>query len=197
MKIRTWLVPTIVLMGIGMNSVAADPLDYSKRAYYIGGDLSLYNSTEIEINRLSVKETSDLGDFGFNFIAGYEFDTSKLVKLGLEAEYRQFGEVDDSDSFQIKGNGLFLNVKPKFIVQYDHADVYVSLLAGLGSIDVKTTVNNVSASKSELAFQYGAELGYILNRDIDIHVGYRSAIVEIDNYNVSNGSAYAGIRYFF
>lgn len=197
MKIRTWLVPTVVLMGIGMNSVAAETLDNSKRAYYIGGDLSLYNSTELEVLGVSLKENSDFGDFGFNLIAGYEFDTHEVVKLGLEAEYRQLGKIDDSDTFELKGDSFFLNVKPKFIVNYDQADVYVSLLAGIGSMDVKQTVNNVSTSKSELGVQFGAELGYILNRDIDIHVGYRASFVEIDNYDVSNGSAYTGIRYFF
>ncbi|MCK6265015.1 porin family protein [Vibrio sp. ZSDE26] len=198
MKTHYWLAPTLTLLSISsVSSVHANTMEENKRGFYIGADLSVYNNTKLEVSDVSIQESSDFGDFGYNFLAGYEFDTHEVVKLGLEAEYRHFGKANYDDEFKIKGNGVFVNIKPKFIVQYDQADVYVSLLAGIGSMDMEAQVSNVSASKSELGYQFGAELGFIVNRDIDIHLGYRAAFTEIETIEVSTGSAYTGIRYFF
>ena len=54
-----------------------------------------------------------------------------------------------------------------------------------------------SASNSEAAYQVGAELGAIVSDNIDIHLGYRNARVQIDSVDISSQTAYVGARYKF
>nr|WP_242008760.1 outer membrane beta-barrel protein [Vibrio fluvialis] len=84
-------------------------------------------------------------------------------------------------------------------MSYDYADLYVSLIAGLGTVDIDATATQygISASKSEAAFQYGAEFGILLNDHIDLHLGYRVALVDIEDTDIALNSGYAGIRYHF
>ncbi|CAH6879493.1 hypothetical protein VCHA47P369_70361 [Vibrio chagasii] len=97
----------------------------------------------------------------------------------------------------IEGQAFFVNVKPKFIVKGDALDLYVSLLAGVGSMDMDVKMSGTSESKSEAAYQVGAELGAIVSDNIDIHLGYRNARVEIYDVDVSSQTAYIGARYKF
>lgn len=97
----------------------------------------------------------------------------------------------------IEGQAFFLNVKPKFIVKGDVLDLYVSLLAGIGSMDMEARAFGTSDSKSEVGYQVGGEFGAIVTDNIDIHVGYRFAQVEIESIDVSPQTAYLGARYHF
>ncbi|MGY5652774.1 outer membrane beta-barrel protein [Vibrio cincinnatiensis] len=204
MKLRQWLVAIIALLGVNVGVMAqSDQVEKSsdrgKNHVYIGADFSFYNNLELEVESISIDDSSDLSDFGYSAVVGYEFDTHKVVKIGGEGEYRDFGKVNYFNELDVKGDGIFLNVKPKFIVLGEHADAYVSLLAGIGSMDIegKLVSSGLSASKSELGYQFGAELGFIIGSDIDLHVGYRSAHVEIEDIDISIVSGYAGIRYHF
>lgn len=184
-----------------MNSyaLASDKEDPSKQLsqFYIGADIGLYNETELEFPSNAIEDSSDLSDLSYNLVGGYEFNTHDVVKLGLEAEYRKVGKVSYSDSMDIEGQAFFVNVKPKFIVKGDVLDLYVSLLAGVGSMDMDVKMSGISESKSEAAYQVGAELGAIVSDNIDIHLGYRNARVEIDSVDVSSQTAYVGARYKF
>lgn len=184
-----------------MNSyaLASDKEDPSKQLgqFYIGADIGLYNETELEFPNNAIEDSSGLSDLSYNLVGGYEFNTHDVVKLGLEAEYRKVGKVSYSDSMDIEGQAFFVNVKPKFIVKGDVLDLYVSLLAGVGSMDMDVKMSGVSESKSEAAYQVGAELGAIVSDNIDIHLGYRNARVEIDSLDVSSQTAYVGARYKF
>ncbi|WP_333913546.1 porin family protein [Vibrio coralliirubri] len=159
--------------------------------FYAGVDIGFYNETELEYRG------SDLSDFSYNLVGGYEFNTHDVVKLGLEAEYRKIGKVNYNDLMDIEGQAFFVNIKPKFIVKGDVLDLYVSLLAGVGSMDMEAKAFGVSDSKSEAAYQVGAELGAIVTDNIDIHIGYRFANVEIESIDVSPQTAYLGARYHF
>lgn len=183
-----------------MNSYAlASDKENSKELgqVYVGADIGLYNETESEYLGRSIEDSSDLSDLSYNLVGGYEFNTHDVVKLGLEAEYRQLGKVSYSDSMDIEGQAFFVNVKPKFIVKGDALDLYVSLLAGVGSMDMDVKMLGISESKSEAAYQVGAELGAIVSDNIDIHLGYRNARVEIYDVDVSSQTAYIGARYKF
>ncbi|WP_165313417.1 outer membrane beta-barrel protein [Vibrio ziniensis] len=185
------VVVTLAVTLFSSSVVWAD--NQSTRGFYLGGDWGLFNNSTIETDSSSITENSDFGDFGYGFMVGYEFNTHRLVKLGLEAEYRSLATVSQ-DTISTEADGVFFNVKPKFIVEYDQADIYLSLLAGLGNLDVTT---NTLGSDSELAYQVGAELGVIVNRHLDLHLGYRNAQVTFDDADVSFGSIYTGVRYFF
>ncbi|WP_434565784.1 outer membrane beta-barrel protein [Vibrio chagasii] len=183
-----------------MNSYAlASDKENSKELgqFYIGADIGLYNETESEYLGRSIEDSSDLSDLSYNLVGGYEFNTHDVVKLGLEAEYRKIGKVSYSDSMDIEGQSFFVNVKPKFIVKGDALDLYVSLLAGVGSMDMDVKMLGISESKSEAAYQVGAELGAIVSGNTDIHLGYRNSRVEIYDVDVSSQTAYIGARYKF
>ncbi|UPR30014.1 porin family protein [Vibrio crassostreae] len=165
--------------------------------FYAGVDIGFYNETELEYRGSAIEDSSDLSDFSYNLVGGYEFNTHDVVKLGLEAEYRKIGKVNYNDLMDIEGQAFFVNIKPKFIVKGDVLDLYVSLLAGVGSMDMDVKMSGSSESKSEAAYQVGAELGAIVSDNIDIHLGYRNARVEIYDVDVSSQTAYIGARYKF
>lgn len=165
--------------------------------FYAGVDIGFYNETELEYRGSAIEDSSDLSDLSYNLVGGYEFNTHEVVKLGLETEYRQIGKVNFSDVMDIEGQAFFVNIKPKFIVKGDVVDLYVSLLAGVGSMDMEAKAFGVSESKSETGYQVGGELGAIVTDNIDIHLGYRNARVEIDSIDVSSQTAYIGARYHF
>ncbi|EKO3615548.1 porin family protein [Vibrio metschnikovii] len=205
MKLRQWIVPTILLWGVNFDALAEtelaiDPQQIDSRNFYIGADLSFYNKTELEVAGISIDGKGDFGDLGYNAAIGYQFNLHDVVKIGVEGEYRSFGKINYYEQLDVKGNGAFLNVKPKFIVLGDYADVYVALLAGIGSMDMDaklTSEPSSSYSKSEVGYQFGAEVGIIFNPAIDLYLGYRSAHVDIDDINISISSGYAGVRYHF
>ncbi len=197
MNPRFWFLPALATAGMSFSAFASTEQPESERTFYLGADWAAYNDVKLESGGVSISENSDFGDLGFNLVAGYEFNTHKVVKLGVEAEYRSFSEVNYEDVLKVEGSGFYINIKPKFIVQYDEADVYVSLLAGVGNMDIDAKAEGVSASESEASYQFGAELGFIINCNVDLHLGYRSAHVEVDNIDASVNTAYLGARYFF
>ncbi|UPR48838.1 porin family protein [Vibrio cyclitrophicus] len=187
------------IFGINSQALASEnensPRDHGH--FYAGVDIGFYNETELEYSGSAIEDSSDLSDFSYNLVGGYEFNTHDVVKLGLEAEYRKIGKVSYNDLMDIEGQAFFVNIKPKFIVQGDVLDLYVSLLAGVGSMDIEAKAFGISGSKSEAAYQVGAELGAIVTDNIDIHIGYRYANVEIESIDVSPQTAYLGARYHF
>ncbi|MFA0609024.1 outer membrane beta-barrel protein [Vibrio sp. 10N.222.49.B4] len=167
--------------------------------FYAGVDVGFYNETKLEYRGMKIEDSSDLADLSYNLVGGYEFNTHDVVKLGLEAEYRKIGKVNFAQMVDIEGQAFFVNVKPKFIVKGDVLDLYVSLLAGVGSMDMDMKIKALgfSASKSETAYQIGGEFGAIITDNIDVHIGYRSAHIEIESIDVSSKTAYIGARYHF
>ncbi|WP_428774422.1 outer membrane beta-barrel protein [Vibrio sp.] len=174
-------------------------LHKSDRPVYVGVDFAFANKTKLTAHGSSIEETSNFGHAGYNLVAGYEINSHRLVKLGLEAEYRQLGKIKYLDELDVSGRGLFVNVKPRFIVEYDFADVYLSLLGGVGSIDLDahSPAYQVSESKSEAGYQLGIELGMEINHAINLVLGYRSSHVEVSNTNIIFSSGYIGGRYHF
>ncbi|WIE04912.1 hypothetical protein QN061_19885 [Vibrio fluvialis] len=87
MQFNQWLVSAITIVGLSSNVVAqTEEIESSKEksqgSVYLGAGLSFYNNTELEYKGSSVDESADFGDFGYNLLAGYEFNTHKVVKLG-------------------------------------------------------------------------------------------------------------------
>ncbi|MEZ9292163.1 porin family protein [Vibrio lentus] len=199
MKISKIALLLFTTFGISSHALASEnensPREHGH--FYAGVDIGFYNETELEYSGSAIEDSSDLSDLSYNLVGGYEFNTHDVVKLGIEAEYRQIGKVNFSDVMDIEGQAFFVNIKPKFIVKGDVVDLYVSLLAGVGSMDMEAKAFGVSDSKSEAGYQVGGELGAIVTDNIDIHLGYRNARVEIDSIDVSSQTAYIGARYHF
>lgn len=199
MKISMIALSLFTTFGISSHALASEnensPREHGH--FYAGVDIGFYNETELEDRGSAIEDSSDLSDLSYNLVGGYEFNTHDVVKLGLEAEYRQIGKVNFNDVMDIEGQAFFVNIKPKFIVKGDVVDLYVSLLAGVGSMDMEVKALGISDSKSETGYQIGGELGAIVTDNIDIHLGYRNARVEIDSIDVSSQTAYIGARYHF
>ncbi|MBY7732373.1 porin family protein [Vibrio splendidus] len=199
MKISMIALSLFTTFGISSHALASEnensPREHDH--FYAGVDIGFYNETELEDRSSAIEDSSDLSDLSYNLVGGYEFNTHDVVKLGLEAEYRQIGKVNFNDVMDIEGQAFFVNIKPKFIVKGDVVDLYVSLLAGVGSMDMEVKAKGISDSKSETGYQIGGELGAIVTDNIDIHLGYRNARVEIDSIDVSSQTAYIGARYHF
>ncbi len=197
MKTSQWLTASILILGSCLSSAYASDTKQTDRGFYVGVDFGLYNATTLEDENYSLKEKSNFADFSYYLVAGYEFNTDEVIKLGLEAEYRTFSETNYSNLLYIKGHAFSVNIKPKFIVEYETTDVYVSLLAGLANMDIEATLGNSATSESKLGYNLGAELGVILNKNIDIHLGYRISNVDFESIEISTNSGYLGVRYFF
>lgn len=199
MKISMIALSLFTVFGVSSHAFANDNENSSRENghFYTGVDVGFYNETELEYRGSAIEDSSDLSDFSYNLVGGYEFNTHDVVKLGLEAEYRKIGKVNYSDVMDVEGQAFFINIKPKFIVKGDVLDLYVSLLAGVGSMDMEAKAFGMSDSESEAAYQVGGELGAIVTDNIDIHLGYRNARVEIDSVDVSSQTAYIGARYHF
>ncbi|NVN83218.1 MULTISPECIES: porin family protein [unclassified Vibrio] len=199
MKISMIALSFFTALSISSHAFASDNENSPRKNghFYAGVDVGFYNETELEYRDSAIEDSSDLSDFSYNLVGGYEFNTHDVVKLGLEAEYRKIGKVNYSDVMDVEGQAFFVNIKPKFIVKGDVLDLYVSLLAGVGSMDMEAKAFGMSGSESEAAYQVGGELGAIITDHIDIHLGYRNARVEIDSVDVSSQTAYIGARYHF
>lgn len=199
MKISMIALSLFTVFGVSSHVFASDNENSPRKHghFYAGVDVGFYNETELEYRGSAIEDSSDLSDFSYNLVGGYEFNTHDVVKLGLEAEYRKIGKVNYSDVMDVEGQAFFINIKPKFIVKGDVLDLYVSLLAGVGSMDMEAKAFGMSGSESEAAYQVGGELGAIVTDNIDIHLGYRNARVEIDSVDVSSQTAYIGARYHF
>ncbi|MDD9200877.1 porin family protein, partial [Aliivibrio sp. S2MY1] len=83
--------------------------------------LSVANNIELKVGSLSAEEQTDLG---YNLVAGYEFDTHRVVKTSIEAEYRTFGGIDNTGSLSSDGDAFFINAKAKLFVLYDFGNIY-------------------------------------------------------------------------
>ncbi len=198
---KQWFYPLLAtwfLSGVSFaNDQQTSHLDHNP--FYMGIDWLPANQATLDSGGISISESGDIGDMGYNLVAGYELNTHRVVKVGLEAEYRQFGDVSVFDTLTLEGQGVFLNVKPKFIIEYEQVDVYVALLAGLGRLDVKAKIPSIGFSESttETAYQFGAELGFRLTSHWDVHLGYRAAKLSDDQFDIQFDGGYVGARYAF
>ncbi|MDN3681799.1 outer membrane beta-barrel protein [Vibrio tapetis subsp. quintayensis] len=194
-KIKGLIAASLILSSASSYANVNDHVQKSDNQFYIGADLSMANQVELEVGTASAKESSDLG---YNLVAGYEFDTHQVVKTSIEAEYRTFGEIDNTGSFSSDGDAFFINAKTKLFVLYDFGNIYLAPMAGVGKININVKDSaNQNHSKKETGYQLGVEIGTRLSQGLDLNLGYRAAFTKIEDINVTLTGFYLGARYFF
>ncbi|KII79815.1 outer membrane beta-barrel protein [Vibrio renipiscarius] len=167
------------------SSVFAD--DY----FYGGASLSFNDKTSLKYEGVTIDENNDLG---FNVFAGYSFLVSETVDLGFELEYQNFGKSDFGSGQSVEGDAYFFNARPKFIEANNN--IYSAFILGVGSMSGKVKAGGQSASDSEIIYQVGIEIGYMVDQ-YDIGVGYRYRVAEFDDVDYTNEGFVLGIRYKF
>lgn len=159
---------------------------------YLGADVTFGSKMELKQEGVKFKESSDTA---FNLVAGYEHQLVDHVKLGLEAEYRMFGDAKFDSTTKLDGYGYFVNLKPKYLLDQG---VYLAALVGIGRMTVEVKDDELGNSRrSKFGYQFGAELGYDINENISAVAGYRYAKTKIDSLKVSVPGFYVGGRYNF
>ncbi|MGF1724239.1 outer membrane protein [Photobacterium nomapromontoriensis] len=180
-----------VNLSISMGLLVISGYTFAADNIYIGADAAISNTTKLEYKDLSIDETNDLGA---NLFAGYNFDINSSFNLGIEAEYRKFGETSYSDGIKGDGQAFYINARPKFIDNGNN--LYSAFILGIGHLSVDTTGFNESYSDSKIAYQVGVEAGYMI-KNVDIAIGYRYQIADFDGVDMSVHGVTAGVRYNF
>ncbi|MDD1781918.1 porin family protein [Enterovibrio sp. ZSDZ35] len=176
------------MLALGMSTAAQ-----ANEGIYVGANVLFGAETEFEISGFAVSEGADVG---FDFLVGYQMPLSDYVDLGMELEFRSFGEANFSNVLTLEGSAFYFNAKPKFYVD-DARSFYVAGLVGFGSMDIELKTATDSASDSDSSIQFGVEAGYEMESGLGLSLGYKSATAEIQTIDFTTDGFYAGVSYRF
>ncbi|MDV5171380.1 porin family protein [Photobacterium rosenbergii] len=175
------------IFALTIASLLSTPALASKEGFYIGADIS---SNDIESTSFGT---------GLGLVGGYDFQVAPQVVIGVEGEYRYFGE--DSGNYapgfgwKDKAYTFGVNVKPKY---YFNDSFYAGVQLGLHSttLDAKDDViGNIKESNANLA--YGVEAGYEINNNVAIKAGYKAYQAELMGFTFDADTLYIGANYKF
>ena len=171
------------IFALTIASLLSAPALASKEGFYIGADIA------------SNSYDGDSFDTGVGLVAGYDFQITPQVVIGVEGEYRNFGEDKHSDVFgdsvKHKAYSYGINVKPKY---YFNDNFYAGAQVGLHNLEeeLKFSIegDNFKFSDNNTVLSLGVEAGYDFNRNVSIKGGYKSM-------DSDYGSFYIGANYKF
>ncbi|PSW06439.1 hypothetical protein C9J01_26485 [Photobacterium rosenbergii] len=170
------------IFALTIASLLSAPALASKEGFYIGADIAS-NSLD-----------GDSFDTGVGLVAGYDFQVSPQVVIGVEGEYRNFGEDSLSEeglTLKQKAYSYGINVKPKY---YFNDNFYAGAQVGLHNLEEEFKASfegdNYKLSESNTVLSLGVEAGYDFNRNVSIKGGYKSM-------DSDYGSFYIGANYKF
>lgn len=159
---------------------------------YAGTDFHISNESEVSSLDNNINDTSDIG---YSAHLGYLFNTHKLVKLGIEAEYRQFGQTNYSHLLIHKGSATFVNLKPKFV--NSDTQLYSAVLLGVGIVESEFQTYERTTSNSSTGYQFGVEVGYDFTSGFSAYLGYKALKTDKESIELATSGAYAGFGYSF
>jgi opacity protein-like surface antigen len=178
------------IFALTIASLLSAPALASKDGFYIGADLGS--------NRLD----SESFDTGVGLVAGYDFQISPQIVIGVEGEYRSYGKdkvtIVDGWSTELKAHSFGINVKPKY---YFNDNFYAGAQLGLHSVkeefkeDFFGDVDKFSDSDTGLS--YGLEAGYDFNQNMTVKAGYKAISVEPLGVDSDYSTFYIGANYKF
>ncbi|PKF51075.1 outer membrane beta-barrel protein [Enterovibrio nigricans] len=175
-------------LALGISSTAQ-----ATEGVYVGANMLFGAETEFEISGFTASEDSDVG---FDFFIGYQMPISDYIDLGMELEFRFFGEANFSNVLMLEGSAFYFNAKPKFYVD-DARSFYVAGLVGFGSMDIEVRDSSGTASDSDSSIQFGIEAGYETESGFGVNLGFKSATAEIQTIDFTTNGFYAGVSYRF
>ncbi|PSW06440.1 hypothetical protein C9J01_26490 [Photobacterium rosenbergii] len=144
-------------------------------------------------------------DSHIGLVAGYDFQLSPKVVVGIEGEYRNMGSDSAFDgtsgtsiSADASASYYGINIKPKY---YFTDNIYGAVMVGLHRVtyEEKLTIgSNVLGGKDTAnGFGYGFEGGYDLNRNISFRSGIKVVTADVLGYDTEFGTLYLGVNYKF
>lgn len=162
----------------------------------VGVEVGLFNKIDLPSN------SEHNSTVPFNLYAGYDFELHDVASLGLNLEYRSLGKADFETSASVtstvEGDGVSLNLRPKFHVQ--EVPIYVGLLLGLGQYDTEISGAAYKDSSTDIGWQWGAEIGYKFEGGVALSVGYRALTVDFDDHlgsTIKFSGFNLGVNYLF
>ena len=182
-----------LLMLISSTAAAMD----NKNHPYLGINAFAGYNTKLDITPTAVNETAILAGGAF---VGYNFALNPNLDLGIELEYQHFGETEfthatnAAQSGTVDGNAVFVNIRPK-LIEFDN-NLYSAFILGAGKMQTNVTQSNQSLVDDKFAYQFGIEVGYMLN-NVDLSIGYRYRGSKFRDVNMSVQGATLGARYNF
>ncbi|WP_234494612.1 outer membrane beta-barrel protein [Vibrio maritimus] len=166
----------------------------AQNAPYVGGQVGLFNKVELEMNGISLNENVD--GVPFALFAGYEMAVADNVGLGFELEYRNLSDANFQNVLKLEGQGVSLNLKPKFYIK--DLPIYVGLVGGIGQYKTTATelitANRETSDSTDLGWQYGVDFGYEAENGFAFTVGYRGVYIDFEEDGVDLNSTISGFN---
>ncbi|MGF1738272.1 porin family protein [Photobacterium satsumensis] len=171
------------LFALTIASLLSAPALASKEGFYIGADLA---SNSLDGNSF---------DTGIGLVAGYDFQVAPQFVVGIEGEYRNYGEDSYSEGEEFAKLSAYsygINVKPKY---YFNDNFYAGAQIGLHNLEEELKYNFIYEGSGKESFNdtvlaLGVEAGYDFNRNVSVKGGYKSM-------DSDYGTFYIGANYKF
>lgn len=204
MRRYPWLtVPVVLLMSNNLAFAQAqtnpDRQPVSSDHVYLGGWVGVYDDAEIDpygpVNDAVIYSSG----LSYSLATGYEIGINRVVKFGIELEYRNFSDSHFGNGIELSGNAFFVNVRPKFVYPLGRSEIYLALNGGTGRAKLrsKLTWYNLSETDTKMTYQYGGEIGILFKQHYELNLGYRSTMYEIGDFDFTLNTGYVGFRYYF
>ncbi|MGF1699194.1 porin family protein [Photobacterium makurazakiensis] len=165
----------------------------NKQGFYVGADIgsnfvgSMYLDTNVGLT------------------AGYDYQVSPKVVVGIEGEYRNLGQDNAAASAgnthlsaDIKASSFGLNIKPKY---YFSDQFYGALIIGLHRYTYeeywKIGNTEFGGKDKDNAFLFGTEAGYEIKNNVILRTGIKAATADLLGYKTDLGTVYFGVDYKF
>ncbi|WEM41785.1 porin family protein [Photobacterium sp. DA100] len=171
------------IFALTIASLLSTPALASKEGFYIGADIG---SNSIE---------GDSVDAGLGLVAGYDFQVTPQVVIGVEGEYRNMGEDKYSEggqSIKYEARSFGVNVKPKY---YFNENFFAGVQLGVHSVkeELSSTIDWLNGDDTNTGISYGLEAGYEFNKNIAVKGGYRGTSTSHTDFD----TFYIGANYKF
>ncbi len=171
------------------------PLTTFASDFYLGGNVALGSS-----------DRSLFGDSA-SAIVGYDMNLNHEFSLGIEAEYRDFG--DESYWFSWSGNrgnkvrakSMGINLKPTYYFGLDNRQLYLSGIIGMHEYKEKWKISDEDGAIShethrDIDLTWGGELGARLTNRLALNAGFKRSRPSLKDGRVAYKQFFFGMNFY-